>query len=44
MISGRNNLPTLGVLLHICEGFNITLPEFFDDPNFEDVVFEKNDK
>ena len=44
VISGRNNLPTLGVLLHICEGFNITLPEFFDDPNFEEVVFEKNDK
>lgn len=44
VVSGRNSLPTLGVLLHICEGFDITLPEFFDDPKFEEVVYEKNDK
>ena len=44
VISGRNNMPTLGVLLHICEGFGITIQEFFEDPRFEDVVFEKNDK
>ena len=24
-------------LLHICEGFDITLKEFFDDPMFNDV-------
>jgi len=44
VISGRNNLPTLGILLHICEGFGITLPEFFDDSRFDEVIFEKNDK
>ena len=27
-------------MLHICEGFNITLKEFFDDPLFEDVISE----
>ena len=30
----------MDTLLHICEGFNITLKEFFDDPLFEDVISE----
>ena len=28
----------MDTMLHICEGFNITLKEFFDDPLFEDVI------
>ena len=27
----------LDTLLHVCEGFNITLIEFFSDPIFNDV-------
>ena len=30
----------MDTMLHICEGFNITLKEFFDDPLFEDVISE----
>ena len=44
LTSGRNNLPSLGILLHICEGFGTTLTEFFDIPEFQDVVYEKYDK
>ena len=31
------DLLTLKTLLHVCEGFKITLKEFFDDPMFDDV-------
>lgn len=34
---GDRELITLKTLLHICEGFNITLKEFFDDKMFDDV-------
>ena len=30
-------LPKLDTLLHICEGFDITLSEFFNDIVFKDV-------
>lgn len=30
----------MDTLLHICEGFNITLQEFFNDPLFDDVISE----
>lgn len=30
----------MDTLLHICEGFNITLQEFFSDPLFDDVISE----
>ena len=30
----------MDTMLHICEGFNITLKDFFDDPIFEDVISE----
>lgn len=33
----KRNLISLTTLLHICEGFNITLKDFFDDPLFKDV-------
>lgn len=34
---GKTELLKLDTLLHICNGFNITLQEFFSDPIF-DVV------
>lgn len=30
----------MDTVLHICEGFNITLKEFFDDCLFDDVMSE----
>ena len=30
----------MDTMLHICEGCNITLKDFFDDPLFEDVISE----
>ena len=30
----------MDTMLHICEGFNITLKDFFDDPIFDDVISE----
>lgn len=30
----------MDTMLHICEGFNITLKDFFDAPIFEDVISE----
>ena len=30
----------MDTMLHICEGFNITLKEFFDDPLFDEVISE----
>lgn len=39
---GKVILPRIDNLLHICEGFNIELKEFFDDPVFKDVEFDRN--
>ena len=36
-MSGRTELIKLDTLLHICEGFDITLTEFFQDDIFKDV-------
>lgn len=33
----KRELLSLKTLLYVCEGFNITLKEFFDDPIFDDV-------
>lgn len=30
----------MDTMLHICEGFNITLKDFFDDPLFDEVISE----
>ena len=30
----------MDTMLHICEGFNITLKEFFDNPLFDEVFSE----
>lgn len=36
-MSGKRKLINFKTLLHICEGFNIELKDFFDDPIFKDV-------
>lgn len=36
-MNGTTGLIKLDTLLHVCEGFNITLQEFFSDPIFNDV-------
>lgn len=36
-MSGKRELINLKTLLHVCEGFEIELKEFFDDPIFKDV-------
>lgn len=36
-INKERGLITMKTLLHICEGFGISLKDFFDDPLFEDV-------
>ena len=37
LMSGKRELPNLKTLLHICEGFDMKLVEFFNDPLFDDV-------
>lgn len=39
---GKVVLLRIDNLLHICEGFNIELKDFFDDPVFKDVEFDRN--
>lgn len=39
-MSGKRELLTLRTLLHICEGFDMKLSEFFEDPLFDDVEQE----
>ena len=41
-INQERGLITLRTLLHICEGFDIELKEFFDDPLFDNVFDEEN--
>lgn len=36
-MNGKRELINLKTLLHICEGFNMTIKDFFDDPMFDDV-------
>ncbi len=36
-MNGNTELIKLDTLLHICEGFNITLIDFFSDPMFNEV-------
>ena len=40
-INKERGLITLRTLLHICEGFDMELKEFFDDPVFDDVFDEE---
>lgn len=38
---GKVGLPRLDNILHICEGLNIELKDFFDDPIFKNVEFDR---
>ena len=38
---GKSKSPKLATILHICEGCNIELADFFKDPLFEEVEFEE---
>ena len=40
-MSGKTELIKLDTLLHICEGFEITLGEFFTDKTFDNVQQEE---
>ncbi|MBO5413097.1 MAG: helix-turn-helix transcriptional regulator [Clostridia bacterium] len=44
---GKVKEPTISSIIHICEGFNIELKDFFDSPYFKEVEaidrFERND-
>lgn len=41
--TGKNKLPRLPTLLHICEGLDTTLQEFFNDPIFSDIEDSSED-
>lgn len=41
-MSGKSELLKLDTLLHICNGFNITLSEFFSDPTFDTAEQDNN--
>lgn len=43
LANNRNNLPRLPTLLHLCEGLNTNLKDFFDDPIFIDVEDDTED-
>ena len=44
VIRGVTRAPQISTLLHICEGFDIELKDFFDSEIFKDVIDEANDK
>lgn len=39
-----NKLPRLSTLLHLCEGLDTNLQEFFNDPMFIDIIDTSEDK
>ncbi len=39
---GKSKSPRLATILHICEGLNMELTEFFADPLFEEVEYEED--
>lgn len=45
---GKVKEPTISSIIHICEGLNMELKDFFDSPYFKDVEaidrFEKSDR
>ena len=45
VLRGKVSEPTVSTILHICEGSNITLKDFFDSSLFDEVeAVEKNRK
>ena len=43
VLRGKVTEPTISTILHICEGANITLKDFFDSPLFNNVTDEEED-
>lgn len=43
-MNGKTELPKIDTILHICEGFEIQLVDFFNSPLFQDVQYEKSKK
>ena len=42
---GKVKAPSLSSIIHICEGFDIKLKDFFDSPLFDEVeAIERSDK
>ena len=42
IVGGRNNSTTVSTVKKICDGLEISIPEFFSDPLFSDL--EQEDK
>lgn len=40
-LNGQSQDPQISTILHLCEGLNIQLYEFFQDDLFLDAIFEK---
>ncbi len=40
IVSGRNNSPTVSTVKKICDGLEISIQAFFDDPVFEHLEQE----
>ena len=40
IVSGRNNSATISTIKKICDGLEISIQEFFDDPLFENLEQE----
>jgi len=43
-MNGKTEMPRLDTLLHVSEGFNLQLYDFFNSPLFKDVEYEKTKK
>ncbi len=42
---GKVKVPSISSIIHICEGLNIKLKDFFDSPLFDEVeAIERSDK
>ena len=41
VLYGVSKFPKINTILHICEGLDINLREFFNDPIFDNVVDEE---
>ncbi len=44
VLRGKVSEPTVSTLLHICEGANISLKDFFDSKLFDEVEAVERDK
>ena len=44
VLRGKVSEPTVSTILHICEGANITLKDFFDSKLFDEVEALEKDK